>query len=205
MKTLFILFLTYISLSANWKTERQNLDQFFQQGEFRAFYTLSGENAIKNQTDSNKNNIPDIVENVILQFNVSDEIFKDVLGFTSPLDQKIYKQKKVKFIDVHFLKMSSVGRSGDAAIFYNYKVIKNRHKALSIAISNKIRLGNLTPIHELFHSYQNGYTLFKNSWYTEGTARWSEDILRKGIPKQNKLPSSIKGIEKVLSKTYGTK
>ncbi|MFN9913189.1 MAG: hypothetical protein ACK53L_11425, partial [Pirellulaceae bacterium] len=33
---------------------------------------------------------------------------------------------------------------------------------------------NLTPAHEVFHLIQNSATYFKNRWYTEGTARWSE-------------------------------
>jgi hypothetical protein len=39
---------------------------------------------------------------------------------------------------------------------------------------------NLTPAHEFFHLIQNSVTFFKNRWYTEGTARWSERALGTG-------------------------
>jgi hypothetical protein len=40
----------------------------------------------------------------------------------------------------------------------------------------------------LFHQFQNGYTQFKNAWYTEGTARWWEYALRKGVGKSGAMP-----------------
>jgi hypothetical protein len=39
---------------------------------------------------------------------------------------------------------------------------------------------NLTPAHEFFHVIQNSVIYFKNSWFTEGTARWSEKALGAG-------------------------
>ncbi len=35
---------------------------------------------------------------------------------------------------------------------------------------------NVTPSHELFHIYQNSVMMFKQSWLTEGLARWSESL-----------------------------
>lgn len=203
-KILFILCLS-ISLQANWKIKRENLDQLYQVDNFRLFYTLEGKDSIEDKSDINKNNIPDIVENVGLQLSISNQLFSNVFNLKSPLEQNRYKLKNVKFIDIHFLDMKGNGSSGDASIFYNYKNIKNKSKSLSIAISNKIKVTNLTPEHELLHAYQNGYTLFKNRWYTEGTARWSEYIFKKGTGKQHKLPSQMEDIHKLLSKTYDAK
>ena len=58
---------------------------------------------------------------------------------------------------------------------------------LTIDIDRDIGTRNLTPAHELFHAFQNGYTLFKNAWYTEGTARWAENAFREEPP-ANKTP-----------------
>ena len=41
---------------------------------------------------------------------------------------------------------------------------------------------NITPAHETFHLVQYGATYFKNSWFLEGMARWSEHALaREGL------------------------
>ncbi len=73
---------------------------------------------------------------------------------------------------------------------------------MSIAISTTIKAGNLTPAHELFHAYQNGYTLFKNRWLTEGTARWVEYAFRPDTGKQKPLPDSLKLLNQLLDATY---
>lgn len=39
---------------------------------------------------------------------------------------------------------------------------------------------NLTPAHEFFHLIQYSTTYFKNRWFLEGTARWSERALGAG-------------------------
>jgi hypothetical protein len=199
-----LIFVTTSSFS-NWKSERENLERVYTVNEFRLFYSLNGKNAIKNKSDINKNNIPDIVENIALQLDVSNRVFKDILNFKSPLEQNRYTLQNVKNIDIHFLEIEENGTSGDASILYKYKIINNNSKSLSIAISNNIKLGDLTPEHEFFHAYQNGYTLFKNRWYTEGTARWSEFIFKEGTGPQNKLPSNIEDIHELLSKTYDAK
>jgi hypothetical protein len=45
--------------------------------------------------------------------------------------------------------------------------------AFSVASSVKAE-SNLTPAHEFFHLIQYSTTYFKNNWFAEGTARWSE-------------------------------
>lgn len=204
LKIISFVLISVISLHSNWKTERENLDQFFQKGDFRFFYTLNGKNAVENQTDINKNDIPDMVENVALQFEVSHALFNHILGFKAPLEQDRYKHQKVKYIDIHFLSIKGNGNSGDAVILYDYKLIQ-KEKSLSIAISNKIKFENLTPAHELFHTYQNGYSMFKNRWLTEGTARWSEFTLKNRTGQQHNLPSKSQDVENLLHKTYDAK
>lgn len=39
---------------------------------------------------------------------------------------------------------------------------------------------NVTPAHELFHLIQYGATYFKNGWFLEGQARWSEHAMSEG-------------------------
>ena len=199
----FIIILNTVSY-ANWKTDRENLNNVYISNHFRIFYTLQGKNAVANQNDTNKNNIPDIIENIALQLNTSEQLFTNILGFKSPLQSNRYKNL-AKSIDIHILALNYKGESGDGVIKYNYKIIQKNHQTLSMAISNKIKANNLTPLHELFHTYQNGYTMFKNRWFTEGTARWSEFAFKNKTGKQHNLPSTALEIEKLLYKTYDAK
>ncbi len=67
---------------------------------------------------------------------------------------------------------------------------------------NNLTKKTLTPSHEYFHILQNSYTMFKNRWYSESTARWSESIFKKGAAKQDNLPNSQKQIKELFDKTY---
>jgi len=201
---IFVVLINSTSLFANWKSEREDLDKVYKIDKFRVFYTLNGKNKLKDKTDTNKNNIPDIVENIALQLDTANKLFSNVLGFKQPFFSERYKNN-VQYIDIHLLSLKYSGESGDGVIQYNYKIIKQNTKTLSIAISNTIKAENLTPLHELFHAYQNGYSMFKNRWYTEGTARWSEFSFKKRTGKQHNLPSTAKQIEKLLNRSYGAK
>ena len=47
--------------------------------------------------------------------------------------------------------------------------------------------------------------MFKNSWFSEGTARWSEALINMGIVRKQKLPTTIKQLNNdFLNQTYKT-
>ncbi len=206
MKIILVVLFISISLYANWKTQREGLEKVYIINEFRIFYSLSGVNQLSDKSDNNHNNIPDFIENLSLQLTIADDILSNKLGFIAPLKNTIYKNR-ADYIDIHVLKLKKGdnGLAGDAVIKYNYKTLKSNAKSISMSISSSLPLGNLTPLHELFHIYQNGYSMIKNRWYTEGTARWSEIILLNKIPKTNLLPKSKKDLEKLFKQTYESK
>lgn len=205
MKTLLVLIISSIFLQANWKDERENLDKLYTLGEFRIFYTLQGENALpkENQIDLNNNNIPDYIENITQRLKVTHDVFTKLLGFKDPLKSKRYQE--TKFVDIHVLK-SENSSAGDAIVTFDYKYFKSNEKVVSMKIRNDLDKDTMTPSHEYFHLLQNSYTMFKNRWYTEGTARWSEKVFEKGTgERDNKLPSAINELEELFTKTYDTK
>ncbi len=163
--------------------------------EFQIFYTLTGKDKLplKNQIDKNNNSIPDYIEFIGTQLNKASIIFKE-LGFTNPLNSQRYKNK------VSFIRVSVKSLKNNGLAFDGYS---NSH--LSIHISNNLSQNSLTPLHEYFHLIQNGYTMFKNRWFTEGTARWSEALLNESIVNRQKLPTTIKQLNKdFLNQTYKT-
>jgi hypothetical protein len=199
---LFLFFISFADAQAGWKTDRESLDHVYVFNGFRLFYTLKGKHALYDVSDKDRSGIPDIVENTAIQLDVANSLFSGMFQFIKPANNMRY-YNKLGVIDVHFLFSNSKGSSGDALITYNYKKVKVRKLlSLSILISTKIKTGNLTPAHELFHAYQNGYTMFKNRWYTEGTARWVEHAFNKSTGQQKLLPATEKKFEKLLNATY---
>lgn len=204
MKALILIFLTFIFVQANWKTQRENLEHVYKLNEFRVFYSLSGEDALplENQIDQNLNNVPDYVENIAQRLSVSKELFTNILNFQDPLKSQRYKN--VKYIDIHILK-SKNSSSGDGIVKYNYKILDTKDEVISMKIRNNLSKATMTPSHEYFHLLQNSYSMFKNRWYTEGTARWSERVFKKGTGERKVLPSNILELENLLEQSYETK
>ena len=195
------------SIEANWKTERENLDHVFIKNEFRIFYTLNGKNQLpeSNRFDLNLNGVPDYVENIAYRLIVAAQLYTDVFGFRHPLQSPRYKDK-AKFIDVHILTLENKGSAGDSLIAFNYRFFPQFHQgSIAMKLSNRLDKDNMTSVHELFHLYQNGYTMFKNRWYTEGTARWAEYAFREGTGSRRKLPENSAALEEVMSQSYGAK
>jgi hypothetical protein len=191
----YILFIFSLYLNAGNIKEKENLNNMYKINEFQIFYTLKGKDKLpfKNQVDNNKNSIPDYIEFIGDQLNTASLLFNSI-GYVNPLKSKRYRNK-VSFIRV---KIKNLKHNGSAFDGYS-------NSPLSIHISNNLSKNSFTPLHEYFHLIQNGYTMFKNRWFTEGTARWSESIFRKAVGKQKKLPQNLVQLNKnLLNKTYKT-
>lgn len=175
----------------------------------RVFYTTTGPHAIE-ATDANKNGVPDQAEDVATQTMAALQLWTS-LGFPDPLTTERYRG--VKWIDVHLLSKETLhGNNG-----VTYDEIQRFGRAsdppdtgslcFDVATSLKAPL-NLTPAHEVFHLIQNSITFFKNRWFTEGTARWSERGLGEGaLSKGLKVatwPPDADAMKKVFASAYET-
>lgn len=206
-KTIYFLifpFLFSLNLYGDWKTQRENLDKVHIINDFRIFFTYKGKNSLPehNRIDQNYNGIPDYIENVALRLNLSKKLYIDVLKFQDPLKSRRYRD--VKYIDVHVLKTDS-SSSGDGVNVFKYKYYYFRDKAISIKLSNDLRSDTLTPSHEYFHTIQNGYSMFKNRWYTEGTSRWAEGVFKEGTGERKILPQNNLQLNQLFEKSYDAK
>jgi hypothetical protein len=193
-----------------WKRRRVALDQLHQVDEFRIFYTLTGDDAVPDPTDSNGNGVPDRIENIAIQLVVARSVYVDAMKLQHPLQSPRYKDK-AKFIDVHVARLpldpgakKHNGQAGDGIVNYNRTGDpKGGYPAITIDISNDLAFDNLTPAHELFHSFQYGYTMFKNGWFLEGMAWWAEFALRKkGGRQSGYLPRNRQDLMKLFSAKY---
>lgn len=156
-------------------------DQVHQVGRLRIFYALAGKHAV-DPADHNGNGLSDQVEDIAIQTLAALELWIDVLGFPDPFASERYRE--AAFLDVHLLHRDKLGANGIA-----YDEVQRYRKpgdpegtgSLGFSVATSVKApANLTPAHEMFHLIQNGATFFKNRWFTEGTARWSEAGLGTG-------------------------
>ncbi|HEY1051272.1 MAG TPA: hypothetical protein VGE39_15985 [Prosthecobacter sp.] len=152
-----------------------------QQGNVRIFYHTEGQHAVE-PADVNANSVPDQVEDAMTQIIAARLLFVEALGFPDPFQGERFRS--ASFLDVHFRHKDILKSNGVAYDeLQRYKRPQDPPGTLSLCfnMATSVRPStNLTPSHEFFHIIQNGVTCFKNSWYTEGTARWSERGLGAG-------------------------
>lgn len=193
---------------AEWRERRGALTEMHSAGEFRIFYSLSGRDALPNSADANGNGAPDYVDRVATELAAAREQYDHQLQLVHPLKSPRYNNQ-AEFIDVHLLSFPLTSNGAKHGIAYDElssferaREPGRKTKVLVMDLSNALPVRNPTPAHELFHLYQNGYTLFKNRWFTEGTARWAESLDKKGSPAAGPLPSSPAEVNDLFQKTY---
>jgi len=175
--------------------------------EFRIFYDLEGSDALpeKNQVDRNDNSIPDYVENIANRLVIASSVFTDQFMLQHPLSSERYRNQAT-YIDVVIKTRDGNGSAGDA-------ITRSRADwggesipgALWIHLSTDLSEDTLTPPHELFHLFQNGYTMFKNRWFTEGTARWVQYAFEPGTGSEKRLPGSDDELNEFFDRTYSAR
>lgn len=187
----------------------KDLDQVYTSGQFRILYsTRAGSpHAIPSHKDSNKNKIPDYVENVAIQANATTEAF-GYLGYIHPLQNQRYKDQ-AHYIDIHIKGMDRNGLAFENPQYNAYlSKDKNQKCALSIALRHDLENfpGTWSLVsHELFHLYQYGYAQYKAPWYLEGMANWGERIIRRTVDRKHLTPLPSNQAEfkaNVLQKPY---
>ena len=148
--------------------------EIYQQGIVYVIYSREGEAAVK-ATDIDQNGVPDVVEDIATQINAVRAVFHDEFGFPDPLGSKRYKN--VKTIEVNIKTKAVMNHNGLAYSGVRKKSEHNPNEsALHIDIASTADPHkNSTPAHEYFHLIQYGATYFRNGWYLEGMARWSQD------------------------------
>lgn len=149
--------------------------------DIRIFYNTDGQHAV-DAADVNANGVPDQVEDAMTQVRAARMMLVEVLGFPDPL--KAERFREAKFIDIGFrhkdvLKMNGVAY--DELQRYNKPGDPPGTLSISFTMATSVKAPtNLTPAHEFFHLIQYSTTYFKNRWFLEGTARWSERALGAG-------------------------
>lgn len=161
--------------------EKPRFPHVHQQGRIRAFYNREGTHAV-DLADTNDNGVPDQVEDIVTQARAAHLLFVEGLGFPDPWKSERYRS--AAFLDIHLIDKGTLGSNGvayDELQRYRRPADPPGTLCLCFNVATSVKAAsNLTPAHEYFHIVQNGASYFKNRWYTEGTARWSEQGLGLG-------------------------
>lgn len=158
------------------------LKEHYVLGSIRVFYYREGKDAVP-RDDADRSGVPDRVEDTAKQVWAAHHLFCNVLKFPDPLGSERYK--KVTCIQVTLRDLGGAGGLAYTASQRAQRIPegKSTDRAIVMVVhckNNPIR--NITPAHETFHLVQYGATYFKNSWFLEGMARWSEHALgREGV------------------------
>lgn len=188
-----------------------NLEKVYEIENIRIFYSLNKNsiNYLKNNADTNFNNIPDYVENIAIQANRTLEVF-NYLGFINPLQTTRYKDV-TKFIDIHLINTRGKGNGAAFEMPTSWLNVKNKNNKVALWILIRNDIENFpgsywtTVTHEIFHLYQYGYNQFKGGWYLEGMTNWSERALKLGVAGSNydqQLPQTQEELDKVYNTSY---
>lgn len=193
--------LTAATLITSAAPAAEDAPHIHQIGKFRVRYQTEGKHAIA-PDDRNRNSVPDQAEDILTQVIAAHTLFVEVLGYPDPLTTERFRSATVLDISIRSKEeMKSNGKAFDEL---------QRSKDgdwIGVRVASSVQAtSNLTPAHELFHLIQYGTSYFKNSWFAEGTARWSERALGSGaLGPGNKLfvwPLSPEQAETVFSASY---
>lgn len=152
--------------------------EIYRQGVFYVIYDAEGSAAV-NKTDVNLNGVPDVVEDIATQLNAARELFNGVFNFPDPLTSE-------RFANVTSIEITFAAKSDMTAPAFAFASVRKNslhdpnEQSLKIKMSNAVNPHkSSTPAHEYFHLIQFGATYFRNKWFTEGMAQWSEDAVAK--------------------------
>jgi len=139
----------------------------------RVLYYTEGPLAV-DPTDVNKNGIPDRVEDCLTSAMASKLLYCNLLGYPDPLHSG--RLPRARFIDIRLdAKVSHTNPS----VSFPSDIPNNPRGAGSLTIYTQPK-GSARPYsipHESFHLVQFAATYCSTSWFTEGTARWSQQGL----------------------------
>ena len=165
----------------------------YQQGIVYVIYEEEGDASVKDKTDLNSNGVPDVIEDIATQVNAAREVFNDVFNFPDPLDSARFKGVTSIEIDIDTKESMKVNGKAYSGVRKKSKHDPNE-SAIHIKVANTVDpRKNPTSTHEYFHLIQYGATYFRNGWFLEGMARWSEDAVSqiKKYPGGTEIPVTL--------------
>ncbi|QDT89956.1 hypothetical protein [Gimesia algae] len=168
---------TSTAITSAQQPQKTDLKEHYVYDDIRVFYVKEGPGAVS-PVDIDKNGVSDQVENVAKQVWAAHQLFCHVLKFPDPFESERYKGVNCIQVSIRDRKeMSGLNGVAFSRAQRARKIPEGKptDRAIVMSISSQLDpTKNVTPTHETFHLIQYGTTYFKNAWYLEGMARWSE-------------------------------
>ena len=175
--TLIIFHVVLFPASTALAQKKTFLKEHYVWDRIRVFYIKAGKDAVP-LDDVDRSGVPDRVEDIAKQVWAAHHLFCDVLKFPDP-----FKSKRYKGVTCIQVSLRDLGGGNGLAFTASQRARripegKATDRTIVMSINCKLNpMKNITPAHETFHLVQYGATYFKNSWFLEGMARWSEHAL----------------------------
>ena len=169
--------------------------EYVRSDEFIFAYTLTGPHSVGPGKALGDSGPPAVVVDAAAQLSVARRLLMK-LGFQLPLESLRYRAQGASNILVRFQNIKANGLAFDEVSRF-----PSGECVLTMVLSNRYVTGGVTPVHEYFHLVQNGYAMFKRSWYYEGLARWAESSLaRRDL--HMRPPVGVSALESLWSESY---
>jgi len=177
--------------SSEDRAESEGLAQTLDNGYFRFHYTTTGTHAVAN-TDTNSNNIPDFVDNIVNVFAYVASTQLDSFSYTEPPSDSWYPANAdnggSSHYDIYIRNLESnvygyvapenfaqAGNFGDNEnssttelnALTSYMALRNNYSGFPGTEEESIKV---TAAHEFHHAIQSGYDGFEAQWLMEATA-----------------------------------
>lgn len=148
----------------------ENEKNYYDRGVFRIVFYRTGDDAVPGADQE----VPDYVYDVSSAYVVAYYAFTELLKLRSPFlsSTRFYSGRQPEYIRALLTRANGTGSS--AYRVPNLGTDGRYYLPISQAISDNPSV--ITPLHELFHLFQYGYSILGNGWYLEGLARASQDI-----------------------------
>lgn len=182
--------------------------QVHQAGRIRVIYETTGPGAVRTE-DRNGNGIPDQVDDVMTQATAAQALFVEALGFPDPFCTGRFGP--ARYLDIRIRDRAILKANGVAYDELQPSGVRSDPvgtRCIAFCVASAVNAAeNLTPAHEYFHLIEYGASHFKNRWYAEGLARWSERGLGTGgvgrIESPEPWPLPDDGRTNLFAQSYG--
>jgi|TARA_Y100000031_G_scaffold45554_2_gene52066 hypothetical protein len=185
-----------VSRGGAQRVEASGLDQFYDSGNFRIHYTISGSQHTVKNVDSNANNVPDYIDKMAEIFTHVSKAIHETQGYLNPPGDGFYSAGTdnggSNHYDVYVRNLSSryygytqpefyAQGKGDNErsksiveinAFTSYMVIRNNFSNFPMNEEDAIKV---TATHEVYHAIQFGYDGWEMPWLLEASAVWMEE------------------------------
>ncbi len=186
----FTVLLVGLSAATTSAQQKAPLKEHHVLGPIRVFYSNEGKDAVP-PNDVDRSGVPDRVEDIAKQVWAAHQLFCKVLKFPDP-----FKSERYRGVTCIQVSLRDLGGGNGLAFTSPQRARripegKATDRAIVLSVNCKLNpMRNITPAHEMFHLVQYGATYFKNGWFLEGMARWSEHALaREGLGKIKYSPN----------------